>query len=349
MILLVREMEFLFTTFFIHLKVFYFNLATTSDMIQVISNNLSTLKMNSDVQSLLSTNPLFLENLSDAAKTIKGSTEIVQKALHFIKSTEKTRIKKAKGYEFVSVLSYSGQSNVVVLKAISIKNEAYCAKVGPKKIILDEFNVGEIVKGECIMPVIDFIELNDGRAIMITPLYSIGSVANYCSKLVDVSGFVDEQVAVCFLLCGLSAIYKFSEKSLCHCDIKLENFVMLGLTKFVLIDFGSVCKFGDIMKSSTPLYSFAYSDTYTRYDINGLTISVGFLLTRKADQFRNRDHLLKSVENLGYKIVLEMLNRMMIDEDLNLDEFGRMWRNVYEYAVETIEVVKDCSFLKPAC
>ena len=40
---------------------------------------------------------------------------------------------------------------------------------------------------------------------------------------------------------------------------------------------------------------------------------------------------------------------MMIDEDLNLDEFGRMWRNVYDYAVETIEVVKECSFLNPAC
>ncbi|KAJ3076504.1 hypothetical protein HK102_005408 [Quaeritorhiza haematococci] len=148
------------------------------------------------------------------------------------------------------ILTNAGQSSNTILTAIGASGY-FCAKVGRKADISKEAAVANAVRGDCVMSVVKVLNVGDGQAVLISLLYG-SSLADF--KMVK--SRIKDQFVVVLLLSGLSAIYSFTKAKMAHCDIKLANFVISGLWRFILIDFGSATPFGALMTSTTRGISF---------------------------------------------------------------------------------------------
>ena len=81
------------------------------------------------------------------------------------------------------------------------------------------------------MPIIDFIELSDGRGVLISTFYS-QTVGEY---MLECPAFLDEELIISVLLCGISSIYSFALQGYAHCNIKMNNIMAEGSRIFSLI------------------------------------------------------------------------------------------------------------------
>ena len=221
----------------------------------------------------------FFSELRSCKNDKMRANELIKEVKNYIKTT----VISQKGYSFQNVLYSFG--NVVI---IEVMGPISCAKVSHVRVIKDEYNIGLTVKGPCVMPIIDFFELeepgrdsDDKRAAIISPKYN----QNLSEWLYENEGqylFRKEDEIVALMLCGLSAVYSFASKSLCHYDIKLANIMQEGSLKFVLIDFGSTVDYHST-SNSTPGFSFEHSTPSIRYDLNSLAITLAKVYLR--DEF----------------------------------------------------------------
>jgi len=107
-----------------------------------------------------------------------------------------------------------GQGSTVLQYVIRGSN-LYCGKIGDLATIEAEVKVAELVhkKQHCpsVMPVVDSIKIDEKRVVMIVPFYPI-PVSHTT---------VNEATILNVALCGLATVKAFSNKGLCHGDIKL--------------------------------------------------------------------------------------------------------------------------------
>ena len=248
------------------------------------------------------------------------------------------------GYSFQESLSYEGQTSNRIEKVFSERmKDTVCAKIGPKLRIEAEFNVGCQVKGDCVMPIHEFLDLGNGEAAIISPAYEI-SVA----KMIFSSDKSQSEAAILpILLCGLSAIYSLALQGYAHCDIKLQNLVLdKSRQKCVLIDLGSATQWGELIRSTTAGISFDCTSPSIRYDINSLAIAVARAMLKKSTIFVTKEEMFFYLTPLDskYPTLIKMLRQMRVDEDIeSTDELLSIWKNVYELAKEKYRSVSDFS------
>ena len=272
-----------------------------------------------------------------------------------IKTTVKTKVKDTHGFTLHNVIFFSGQSNVVIISAYNDKFNG-CAKVSSVGNIKDEFNIGKLVTGPCVMPIIDYFELDeperiDKRAAIVIPLY-IRTLADWLRDYPALV-FPPEDEIVALILCGLSAVYSFASRFICHHDIKLENIMMSKKREFILIDFGAATDYDHPEGGSefTPGYSFAHSTPSIQYDLNSLAITVARVIMNKRDKdLVDKNHLFQQlIKYQGrYPVAMHMMELLKpcIDVEMTISKLNDACIAVYEYASNANPWVKEYPHLK---
>ena len=109
-------------------------------------------KINDKQIRILKEREEFSRRLQACLHDKRKANDLLADVRSLITTTIKNKVRNTKGYVFTDVTSYSGQSNVVVLKAMSDKDPSLCAKISVVKDIKKELLIGNTVKGSCIMP-----------------------------------------------------------------------------------------------------------------------------------------------------------------------------------------------------
>jgi serine/threonine protein kinase len=241
-------------------------------LIQHIQELLPGIKIKDSVIRMIKTNPDLYHQLHNASSWSKGqATEFINDVKLRLKTSTKAMITNTKSYQFIDTVSYVGQPGISIFKVANTCG-AFCAKVGPLIQIKKEYDVGSIVVGPCVMPIVDYFDIPEERAFLISPLYQ-ASLRDFVFNGVF---YTDDKTCVSVLLCGLSAISSFASKSFCHSDIKMNNIMMETLIKFVFIDFGSATKFGSIINSTTAGISMTRENPTIGFDVSRFLLSLQY-------------------------------------------------------------------------
>jgi serine/threonine protein kinase len=302
-------------------------------------------QISESVKKLLMTNPDFYHRLRYCANWKKeDAKQFLNEAIFYVKTSTKLEIRGKYKYHF-SNLIFSGSTGCPLIYKVYNSQQYYCAKIEVKGKIEKEYNMAVEVKGNCVMPVIEMLDMKEGRCALITPLYE-QSISELVFGRED---YLEEDIIIVTLLCGISAIYSFATKGLCHCDIKLENLMIEKPQKIVLIDFGSVTKFDDVIISTTPGYRFDFFSPSIRYDINSLSITIARMMLKKNENFPTKEYLLFVMNTLEskYPNVVKMLQMMKIDQDLNAQELLEIWKEIFNLAKSTLEFASECPAFSP--
>jgi serine/threonine protein kinase len=277
--------------------------------------------------------------------SVSEAKEFIKDANAVLKTITMLIVHDTYGYDLGEPVSYTCQSGTVVHR-ITNHEGYFCAKIGRPAVIRNEFEIGNKIKGPCIMPIHKFLSLSEEKAAIVTPLYQ-ETIGN---RLRSLTKYANEDEIISIILCGISAIYSFTIRGFAHCDIKLTNIMFVSTVKFILIDFGSATKFGETITSTTPGIGFNYSEPSTRYDINSLSVVIARFMLRNDATFYSKDHLFESIKGLStlYPVVYEMLQLMRIDEDFkSAAELFQVWKNVYQVAKEKKPFVSKYPYFDP--
>ena len=303
-------------------------------------------------RKILKDKPIFSHRLIECFHDKKLAKKLVSEVQYVLKTTVKKTIRKTNGYVFESVISNAGQSNVMIFNAYNDTETKFCAKISNVDVIKKEYEVSKIVKGPCIMPILDFLEFEEPgreekRAAIMSPLYSM-TLDRYSLESDLVPDWEDQLIAI--ILCGLSAVTSFALQSICHYDIKLNNIMMSHLYKFVLIDFGSATKY-DTVSDSTPGYSFKYLNPSIRYDLSSLIITiVKFIMAKPSMTFESKEELFKELNNYKskYPIVYEILEilKPIIDTDITKNDLISICNKIYQFSCSKASWITKYDHLK---
>jgi serine/threonine protein kinase len=249
------------------------------------------------------------------------------------------------GLHFGSVLFENPSS---IIQEVSDTAGFYYGKIGSKSKMKNEYDIGNRVKGKCVMPIHRFIELEDDKGIIICPKYN---QTLFHWAYLENEDFVEEKELCCVLLCMISAIHSFAQQGLCHGDIKGENIMFAARLNCVLIDFGSAAEFGGFLGSRTPGMGFDYFEPSIRYDINSLAITIVRIALKDSRKLFAGPKIMMEIMSQvreRYPVVLEMLKLMRINEDIgSTDELFDIWKSLYRLFEEKYPVDAQLDQLIP--
>jgi serine/threonine protein kinase len=181
-----------------------------------------------------------------------------------------TRSRLVSDYLFDGLVPMAFGQHNTVLQYVIRGSDLYCAKVGDMATIEAEIKASRLVheKQQCptVMPVIDCIKIDEDRLAMVCPLYPIPV------SLTRVNNATILNVA----LCGLATVKAFSNKNMCHGDIKPSNMMFqAGNRTVVSIDFGSCTAYGDTLIATSPAFGMdCEPEASLRYDLTCLAASI---------------------------------------------------------------------------
>ena len=161
------------------------------------------------------------------------------------------------------------------------------------------------------MPMLDYFEIRDERAIFISPLYTL-SLREY---VFDGVMHPNDKTCVSVLLCGLSAIYSFASKSYCHADIKLNNIMMETAYKFIFIDFDSATKYGTLITSTTAGISMTMQEPSIGYDVSRYQYLVIYLFTFIVIMTNTTNSLANVIGKIMFKQHIDFITKEQLLRD----------------------------------
>lgn len=226
-----------------------------------------------------------------------------------------TKAKLVSSYIFDGLVPMAfGQGNSVLQYAIR-GSDLYCAKIGDPATIEAEVQASTLIHENqlcpSVMPVIDSIKIDENRVAMITPFYPL-PVSHTT---------VTEPTIVNIALCGIATIKAFSNKNLCHGDIKPSNMMFqAGSRTVVSIDFGSCKEYGSMLAETSPLFGMNCGNQASlRYDLTCLAASIMLLSGIQLDKIATREDALSELASRsGVHMALATL---CLDERVsNLDD-----------------------------
>jgi hypothetical protein len=184
-----------------------------------------------------------------------------------------TKSKVVSDYLFDGLVPMAfGQGNTVLQYAIR-GSDLYCAKIGAAETIEAEIEASRLLHDNqrcpSVMPVFDSIKIDENRVAMITPFYPI-PISHTT---------VNESTIVNVALCGLATVKAFSNKHLCHGDIKPSNMMFqAGSRVIVAIDYGSCTAYGNMLTATSPAFGMdCGTEASLRYDLTCLAASIMLL------------------------------------------------------------------------
>lgn len=202
----------------------------------------------------------------------------------------KTKSITVSKYTFDGVVpSASLAQSGVVLQYVVHGSQLFCAKIGSEETIAGEVAMAQLVheSQSCptVMPILDTQKFHDDRLAMITPFYPMNL------SLLSVEHSTVLNVA----LCAIATVKAFSNKRLCHGDIKPSNMMLQCSSKIVVtIDFGSCLEYGSTLQSTTPIYALDCPiEASLRYDLTCVATTIIQLSGQSLDHIDTRDKALK--------------------------------------------------------
>ena len=248
----------------------------------------------------------------------KGSyMTVVNKARLAVKTaTRFTLLKNGCPYTFDGpIVDARGQGNTVFQYAFK-DSTVYCAKIGPKRVVEHEFEIGESVKKEqfpSVMPVVALVPVPDeqsaDRMALLTPLYP-ASLERFC-------GTLGESDLLNTARCTISAIICFQNVGLCHGDIKPGNMMVTNSMNLVVtIDFGSAVEIDSLAGGgATDFYGLGDEFGTVFYDRTCLAVSLAHLkwgtefVTSKAN--RNKHTFIQYLQNSRHSVVIDVILKLL--------------------------------------
>lgn len=199
-----------------------------------------------------------------------------------VKTATKGRLVSSYTFDGLVPMSF-GQGNSV-LQYVLKGSDLNCAKIGDPTTIGNELRIARLVHEDQVCPsvmsVIDSVNISETRLAMITPFYPLplSHMEVQASTVVNVA------------ICGLATIKAFSNKNLCHGDIKPSNMMLQsGNRTIVTIDFGSTVQYGDALVATSPLFGLdCPTEGSLQYDLTCLATSILLLMGTNLNQFTSR-------------------------------------------------------------
>jgi len=244
------------------------------------------------------------------------------------------------------ILDATGQGDTVFQYA-HFGSTVYCAKIGPRKTVGYEFNIGQKV-GELqfpsVMPVIDLVNVsaqpNEDRFALISPLYP-ASLSRFLGTICDADLLNTAR-------CVLAAMACFQKAGLCHGDIKPGN-MMISNSNYtiVLIDFGSAVPIDSIAKGgTTELYGLDAAFGTIFYDRVCLAVSLAHLKLGQQyfDQnVRTLTEFREFSSTLQGSVLSDAIDHILND-NLNIEE---LWTAVVSLLMPVDSPCAEVAYLRP--
>jgi serine/threonine protein kinase len=230
-----------------------------------------------------------------------------------------------------------------VLQYVIRGSDVFCAKIGHPATIKAEIEVSRLVhkKQQCpsVMPVIDSIEIDENRTALVAPLYPFP--VSHTTK-------VKEATIVNAALCGLATVKAFSNKRLCHGDIKPSNMMyQAGNRTVVTIDFGSCTPYGNMLTSTSPTFGMDCGlEASLRYDLTCLAASIMLLSEISWTEFQTRDMARSALESrLGPHFTVATL--CLDDTVAAVDEIWSKCKTLVEISLPNADWLVDLDYIWP--
>ena len=275
--------------------------------------------------------------------------------IHSLFLTIQTMVKTGTRAKLVSVSSYSfdglvpmafGQGNSV-LQYVIRGSDLYCAKIGDAATIEAEVQASTLIHENqlcpSVMPVIDSIKIDENRVAMITPFYPM-PVSHITTTVIT------EPTIVNIALCGIATIKAFSNKKLCHGDIKPSNMMFqAGSRTVVSIDFGSCKEYGSMLAETSPLFGLDCGNQASlRYDLTCLAASIMLLSGIELDKIATREDALSELAlRSGVHITLATLCLGLDESVSNLDDMWEQIQTLVRVALPKADFVVDLNEIWP--
>ncbi|CAB9531833.1 expressed unknown protein [Seminavis robusta] len=166
-----------------------------------------------------------------------------------------------------------GQGNTVLQYALR-GSDLYSAKIGDSATIEAEVKASRLLhEGQhcpSVMPVFDSVKIDENRVAMISPFYPIP---------VSHTTTVNNATIVNVALCGLATVKAFSNKKMCHGDLKPSNMMFQAGNRIVVsVDFGSCVAYGNTLAATSPAFGMdCETEASLCYDLTCLAASIMFL------------------------------------------------------------------------
>ena len=259
-----------------------------------------------------------------------------------VKTATREKLASRRSYIFEGLVTMAfGQGNSV-FQYVLRGSDLYCAKIGDAATIEAEVQVSTRIHENqlcpTVMPVIDSIKIDENRVAMITPFYPI-TVSHTT---------VTEPTIVNIALCGIATIKAFSNKNLCHGDIKPSNMMFQARSRTVVsIDFGSCKEYGSMLAQTSPRFGLDCSNQASlRYDLTCLASSIMLLSGIPLDKIATRkDALSELALRSGVHITLATL---CLDESVsNLDDLWEQIQTLVRVALPKADFVVDLNEIWP--
>ncbi|KAG7367948.1 hypothetical protein IV203_030691 [Nitzschia inconspicua] len=262
------------------------------------------------------------------------------KIQRMVKTATKAKLFSSYTFDGLVPMAFGRGNNV--LQYVLRGSDLYCAKIGDAATIEAEVQASRLIHENqlcpSVMPVIDSIRIDENRAAMITPFYPM-PVSH---------ATVTEPTIVNVALCGIATIKAFSNKNMCHGDIKPSNMMFQASSRTVIsIDFGSCKEYGNMLTETSPLFGLDCGNQASlRYDLTCLAASIMLLSGIKLDMIATREDALSELASRsGVHITLANL---CLDESVsNLDDMWEQIQTLVRVALPNADFVVDLNEIWP--
>jgi len=253
-----------------------------------------------------------------------------------------TKSKLVSDYIFDGLVPMAfGQRNTV-LQYVIRGSDLFCAKIGDTASIEAEIKASRLVheKQQCpsVMPVVDSIRIDENRVAMVCPFYPIP--VSHTS--------VNEATILNIALCGLATIKAFSNKEICHGDIKPSNMMFqAGNRTVVSVDFGSCTAYGNMLTATSPAFGMdCGTDASLRYDLTCLAASIMLLSGINLTEIQTRANArskLTSQTGIHFSVAALCLD----DNLVAVDEIWTKCKLLVEVGLPTADWIVDLDHIWP--
>lgn len=189
------------------------------------------------------------------------------------------------------------------------------------------------------MTVVDSVRIDNNRVAMITSFYPIPvshTTVNDATTIVNVA------------LCGLATLKAFSNRGLCHGDIKPSNMMFQAASRTVVtIDFGSCTAYGNMLTATSPPFGMdCETQASLRYDLTCLAASILLLSGINLNEIQTREDAraqIKSRVGLHFSIAALCLDETME----SVDEIWEKCKIMVEISLPTADWLVDMNEIWP--
>jgi serine/threonine protein kinase len=189
-----------------------------------------------------------------------------------------------------------------------------------------------------VMPVFDSIKIDENRVAMIVPFYPI-PVSHTT---------VNDATIVNVALCGLATVKAFSNKGLCHGDIKPSNMMFQAGNRTVIsIDFGSCTAYGNMLTATSPAFGMdCRTEASLHYDLTCLAASIMLLSGIDLSKIQTREDArseLASRTGLHFSFATLCLD----ESHVTVDEIWGKCKILVEVGLPNVDWVVDLDEIWP--